>query len=922
MAENDFRERALQRAGAPIRWLRARQVWRRDYWEIVADADPTRIVNDVFLRPSVGRGAAVIVTALVSLIVGLTWTCAPGGVFGAPPETGCPIPSETGAYTVYLVGTLVFFAAIEHLAGPWIDDRAAEFARWRARQARPIRVATGLGVAVTLLLGWVIYVVCKLLSILVSLVDWVFARGLAFLAGATLRPWPLRYAWFFGLVGGLGALHLVAPQVGYYGVAAAIALVFAMARRWSWIERDREAFLISRKMRSTRPVAIKTDKTPVLTKTTRIGFGEDLRDEALLGILALFVLTPLLMAQVHVEHKAFGVLSEEAEAACKAREKQPDANPCGVGDLALDAQPDLATWIAFFGGELAKSVPLVDWSEVFNVENKSRIKPATATGARLIFGVRMTLDLLLIASVLLAIQIASRLRDRTAAFEAKDLDILDPFAEWRAFNRLDQDLKDLEGDPLVGLTLNPALLTFDHYRPERLIEIALSEDPSAGAPARVTLDDDTRRAALVALVVNTKEPEAAWSLAKARALMGDARERAPISELLSDPGAPAALKGAATRLALDAPAAAAADALTQLLEAPEPEKRRDAAWRIGLRRDRAAGAQIDGLKRMLLDADLRCRAQAALSLARATAIKDADLAPLRSQAAGSSDLTARMTVAAASETLMSTLVDASEWAWLRGTPDPTPEDFAAELVAWTQRGFRRIAEPDGGPLHFLQGSPEGVGRENEKPQTPVSLAPFDLAATATPGRLFAAYAGANAVAMGKQDPEHPVVAVSWFNAMGFCAWASRVTGDALRLPSEAEWEGACRGGGGSAEYWWGEDFEAAPAHANHSARRRRGRVSVRISEADLALGPLPPFGLHHMAGNVFEWCLDPWIPSYAQHPGDGRPGTLSGEFSMAVLRGGSWENVPWHLRSAYRDTLQRDARLNLIGFRVARTLVD
>jgi len=160
----------------------------------------------------------------------------------------------------------------------------------------------------------------------------------------------------------------------------------------------------------------------------------------------------------------------------------------------------------------------------------------------------------------------------------------------------------------------------------------------------------------------------------------------------------------------------------------------------------------------------------------------------------------------------------------------------------------------------------------------------------------------------------PVIDVSWHAAQAFCVWLNErigLSGDrGYRLPSETEWEYACRAGT-QTRRWWGDAWDSAKANGARSFEG--GRTSPVGHYA------ANPWGLHDMIGNVYEWCADDWADSVAQLPADARVyrGT---DRSLRVLRGGSWGSLPEYLRSACRFRYQPVNRDIVVGFRVARTL--
>jgi formylglycine-generating enzyme required for sulfatase activity len=162
-----------------------------------------------------------------------------------------------------------------------------------------------------------------------------------------------------------------------------------------------------------------------------------------------------------------------------------------------------------------------------------------------------------------------------------------------------------------------------------------------------------------------------------------------------------------------------------------------------------------------------------------------------------------------------------------------------------------------------------------------------------------------------QTDQHPVVNVSWDDAVAFCTWLSRKEGNAYRLPTEAEWEYACRAGSAT-RYCFGNDEEGKELgdYAWYEKNSGSGTHPVGEKRAN-------SFGLYDMHGNVWQWCAD-WCDRdyYAASPTDDPTGPSTG--SSRVLRGGSWNYPARHCRSAYRCGYGPGARINRLGFRVAR----
>ena len=170
---------------------------------------------------------------------------------------------------------------------------------------------------------------------------------------------------------------------------------------------------------------------------------------------------------------------------------------------------------------------------------------------------------------------------------------------------------------------------------------------------------------------------------------------------------------------------------------------------------------------------------------------------------------------------------------------------------------------------------------------------------------------ANTYPEGKAD--HPVIYVSWYAAMAYAEWAGK------RLPTEAEWEKAARGGLAGEAYPWGNTIDAT--HANYA----------RHFNAPIAVGQYPPngYGLYDMAGNISEWCLDEYDPDfYATSPrenpfSNGTREEVINSFKVIkeknrVLRGGCWSDNGWFLRVAYRDWGPQNYTSVFRGFRCVK----
>ena len=239
---------------------------------------------------------------------------------------------------------------------------------------------------------------------------------------------------------------------------------------------------------------------------------------------------------------------------------------------------------------------------------------------------------------------------------------------------------------------------------------------------------------------------------------------------------------------------------------------------------------------------------------------------------------------------------------LFGQPSRMVEIPAGEF----ERG-RSHSLPDDG----LKWVPELV--KDDRPVRTVRLDAFKLASHETTNAAFLEY-----VEAGQAEPPYywidgkppegqeqlPVVNVTWAEAAGYCAWRG------ARLPTEAEWERACRGGAEARKYPWGD------------AKLTNERARFDAVDGPVAVGSYEPnpYGLYDMAGNVWEWTAD-WYARryYEEAPSENPPGPNAGEYR--VLRGGSWADVAKHLTCAHRSYTRPIERSPNIGFRCAASAV-
>ncbi len=223
---------------------------------------------------------------------------------------------------------------------------------------------------------------------------------------------------------------------------------------------------------------------------------------------------------------------------------------------------------------------------------------------------------------------------------------------------------------------------------------------------------------------------------------------------------------------------------------------------------------------------------------------------------------------------------------------------------------------------FAMGSDKGD--KDEKPVHTVTIAqPFWMSETEVTFAQYAAYGQATGKALpddeGRGRRQHPVINVSWQDAVGYTQWLSdnNARGLRCRLPSEAEWEYAARAGTTTAYYWGDDGGEVVREYANTWGTGWHNKWA----EETAPVKQFKPngFGLYDMSGNVWEWTQDQWHEDYAGAPMDGSAWE-AGDSSAHVLRGGSWVNSSDRVRSASRNH-GGDGNLD-IGFRVVCSPIE
>lgn len=233
--------------------------------------------------------------------------------------------------------------------------------------------------------------------------------------------------------------------------------------------------------------------------------------------------------------------------------------------------------------------------------------------------------------------------------------------------------------------------------------------------------------------------------------------------------------------------------------------------------------------------------------------------------------------------------------------------------------LRMVQIPAG---EFLMGSPitEPNRKQQEGPQRSIQVPSFYIGAFVITQKQYEVVMGSNPSYFtddqGKDGANLPVEQITWQDANTFCNQLSELTGRTYRLPSEAEWEYACRAGT-TTPFCFGETltteianfFEDVSFTENYEENYRNTPVAADSFWPNA-------FGLYNMHGNILEWCADDYHDSYQGAPSDAQKWLSNSTNTSKVTRGGSWfNNIPL-CRAASRDKNTRTGRSNSFGFRV------
>jgi formylglycine-generating enzyme required for sulfatase activity len=241
------------------------------------------------------------------------------------------------------------------------------------------------------------------------------------------------------------------------------------------------------------------------------------------------------------------------------------------------------------------------------------------------------------------------------------------------------------------------------------------------------------------------------------------------------------------------------------------------------------------------------------------------------------------------------------------------------------RASRTVELPGGVALHMV-GIPAGSFEmgdpaiEDARPVHTVTFKGFLIGQTPITQAQWQAVMGTNPSRFqGAADSaQRPVEQVSWHDASEFCHRLSALSGDVYTLPSEAEWEYACRAGT-TTPFAFGETITPELANYDGSYSYANSPKGIRRQQTTpVGMFPANAWGLHDMRGNVREWCADHWHFNYEGAPDDGRPwlDENASKEASRLLRGGSWGSHPGSCRSAFRDGFHPSGRGDFLGFRV------
>ena len=271
------------------------------------------------------------------------------------------------------------------------------------------------------------------------------------------------------------------------------------------------------------------------------------------------------------------------------------------------------------------------------------------------------------------------------------------------------------------------------------------------------------------------------------------------------------------------------------------------------------------------------------------------------------------------------LVNEQERVWLytpavswAGQVDLKPGDVFRDRLQNGSDGPEMVAVPAG---RFRMGDIQGVGGKDEQPVHEVVIKrPFVVSRYEITFEQYDEFANATGGTLPDDEGfgrgRHPVIYVSWNDAVAYANWLSQQTSKRYRLPTEAEWEYATRAGTETA-WWWGNEMKQGLANCIGCGSQWENKQTAPIG----SFRP-NPFGLYDTAGNVIEWIQDCWHDNYNGAPVDGSAWeqTGGGDCGRRGLRGGHWRVAQDFMRSSFRMWNRPTVRRRTPGFRLVREL--
>lgn len=285
-----------------------------------------------------------------------------------------------------------------------------------------------------------------------SAIDGTLVFAVSNAAGTNRSNFLLRYVILLAAITACAALGYYWPAPwAFIPIVWGFVVAFSVSRRWAWIEADRELAMLN----------------PTLSQQhIRVGFAQNLRDEALIVFLSMFLLVPLALRQAQL---------------------WADANHIPLFTLSQSADVhSLSMWIAFYGTELAKAVPFVDWAEVYHVEGEAPVEAVQPYALHAVFATRVLIDLVFLAALLQAISSAARdAQQRDLFYKKHAIKRLDPFVEPEALRSLVRRGANGEWERNGDKFDN-----FPRYDTNRLVELSVSSDARICRAADFLLERD------------------------------------------------------------------------------------------------------------------------------------------------------------------------------------------------------------------------------------------------------------------------------------------------------------------------------------------------------------------------------------------------------------------------------------------------